>query len=41
MDCGRRDTNFPQRYEDVTPRSLMDAASGKRLGLNPQFGKGP
>jgi len=41
MDCGRWDTNFPQRYEDVTPRSLMDAASGKRLGLENKFGKGP
>jgi len=41
MDCGRWDTNVPLRYEDITPRLLSEAANGKRLGLNPQFGKGP
>jgi hypothetical protein len=41
MDCGRWDTNVDIRYEDVTPRMLSEAANGKRLGQNPQFGKGP
>ena len=41
MDCGRWDTNVPFRYEDVTPRLLSEAASGKRLGQTPDFGKGP
>ena len=41
MDCGRWDTNVDIRYEDVTPRMLSEAANGKRLGQNPQFGNGP
>ncbi len=41
MDCGRWDTNVPLRYEDITPKLLAEAASGKRLGQTPQFGKGP
>lgn len=41
MDCGRWDTNVPLRYEDVTPRLLSEAASGKRLGQTPDFGEGP
>ena len=41
MDCGRWDTNAPLRYEDVSTRLLSESASGKRMGLTPEFGKGP
>ncbi|MEC9339907.1 MAG: DUF1329 domain-containing protein [Pseudomonadota bacterium] len=42
MDCGRMDANPPDlRYEDFTQRMLVEAADGKRHGLETEFGEGP
>ncbi len=41
MDCGQWDSNLPLQVKDISPRLLIDAANGKRIGQKTQFGKGP